>query len=227
MEPSAEALELSCQGLQQSLADSVHPHLERAIRNLDLASDFKKISVVIDDLPTLAGEQDGWLRLERFPCGASSGLAATLFCNESSFCTPVPELGHPWPGTEIWDQAVAPLDGLPFDRSRFSKDRADVFLHHELLLAQDLARGVLLPTAIPSDSVEAFSAAWAVVLDGRLDRLGLPGYGLVARRARFSRLFACAGVLLPGHWQIFQSLWDGGISRWQDVLGSIGDLPPL
>jgi hypothetical protein len=100
-------------------------------------------------------------------------------------------------------------------------------LHHQLLWAGDVLRGELRATDVPTSLVEGFAAAWAVTVDGRLARLDLPGYGLVDRRGRFSRLFSTAGVLMPDHWASFQELWDGLVARPRDVVGLVRRLPRL
>ena len=47
------------------------------------------------------------------------------------------------------------------------------------------------------------------------------------RRAQFSRLFSSATVLMPHHWQIFQSLWEGGLEGQREVLAAVRQLPQL
>jgi hypothetical protein len=66
-----------------------------------------------------------------------------------------------------------------------------------------------------------------VTVDGRLQRAGLPGYDQALRRRRFSRLFSSTGVLLPGHWQIFESLWAGALGGQAEVLEATRRLPRL
>ena len=56
-------------------------------------------------------------------------------------------------------------------------------------------------------------------------QFGQAGYPLTERRGHFSRLFSTVGVLLPDHWQIFQSLWDGGLPGWREVLAVTDRLP--
>ena len=217
-------LELLCQDMGGKLCASVRPYLESAAKSLDLATDFISLEIRIDDLPD---SKEPWLHLVRSGDPAEKRVLGTLFCSESCFCKKAPAVGTVFPTAEVWDQALAPKDGLPFDLNLFSESRTEKFLHHELLLARDLVRGLVVPRAIATGQIEAFSAVWAVVIDGRLERLGLPGYSMTERRSSFSRLFACAGVLLPGHWHIFQSLWDGGIADWKDALASIRLLPTL
>ena len=217
-------LKLLCSDMDGQLCNHVRPCLESAAKSLDLAADFVSIEIVADDFPD-SGEP--WLRLEEVADPAECRMKGILFCCQGCFCRLATAASTIYPPAEIWDQAPAPLERGQFDVARFSQSRTKMFLHHELLMARDLVRGEIVPAAIASGQVEAFSALWAVVIDGRLSRQGLPGYTLAERRSSFSRLFACAGVLLPDHWQIFQSLWDGGLSNWKDVLATIRLLPRL
>jgi hypothetical protein len=95
------------------------------------------------------------------------------------------------------------------------------------LTARDLTRGEVVGRNLPATLAEAFSEAWAVGVDGRLVRRGLPGFPLAERRASFARVFSPGGILLPDHWQVFQSLWDGAISNQKDVVGVLKWLPRL
>ncbi len=217
-------LSLLCIDQGGELCLQIRPCLESAVQSLDLAADFISFELVVEHFP---GVQEPWLRLEKSHDPAEKLGKGLLFCSEESFYRSGPATNTVFPKMEVWDQAPAPRDLPAFDPAVFSESQANGFLHHELLLARDLVRGEIVPTAIPSDMVEAFSSAWAVGIDGRLSRLGLPGYTLGQRRSRFSRLFSCAGVLLPDHWQIFQSLWEGKVSHWQEVLKSIRLLPRL
>ncbi len=217
-------MELFCQGMGEELCALVQPCLESAAKSLDLAADFLSFTIVIDDLPDAS---EPWLRLEKIHKPDRNFIKGTLFCSESFFCSSDHTSGTVFPPVEIWDQAPAPGGAAPFDLARFSSSRTENFLHHELLMARDLVRGEVVPGAIATGQVEAFSALWAICIDGRLSRMGLPGFSQAERRSRFSRLFACAGVLLPDHWQIFQSLWDGGVAQWKDVQASIRLLPRL
>ncbi len=217
-------MELICQGMEEDLCNLVLPCLESAAQSLDLAADFLSFTVVGDDFPDAP---EPWLRLEESNDPDEPLIIGTLFCGEGFFCRSNGAANAIYPPVEVWDQAPAPGGANPFDKTSFSSSRTEIFLHHELLMAQDLVRGEIAPAAIAAGQVEAFSSLWAVVIDGRLSRMGLPGYSQADRRSRFSRLFACAGVLLPGHWQIFQSLWDGAVTNWKDVLASIRHLPRL
>lgn len=225
-DPGAK-MQLICRELGDDLCALVLPRLEMAARSLDLAADFYLFELVADDIPAVSGHQEPWLRLFESEQRAEKRLAGNMFCAETCFLKPGYSRGAGFPPLEVWDQLPAPRAASAFDAALFSENQTDVFLHHNLMLAEDLARHELVPSAVPAASVEAFTAAWAVVIDGRLSRLGLPGFSMSERRSRFSSLFSCAGVLLPGHWQIFQSLWDGGVVRWKDVLATIRFLPGL
>jgi len=217
-------IDLRCNGLDKELCPLLQPHLESAANSLELAADFFSFSLMIDDFPEAS---EPWLHLLKSFDPAETRSGAVLFCAESSFTSLNPASGTEMPPVEIWDQAPAPRQNLCFDPGSFSEKRSLAFLHHELFLAQDLVQGRIIPSALANGQIEAFSSTWAVTVDGRLARRGLPGYSMAQRRAQFSRLFSGVGVLLPDHWQIFQSLWDGGLSDWKDVLGAIRHLPRL
>ncbi len=217
-------MELNCKGLEGDLCGHLHPFLESAAKSLDLAADFFSFSIVADDLPDAL---EPWLHLRPSADPAEARPGGILFCAETCFSRFTPATSTVLPRGEIWDQAPAPRRHVPFDMKYFSEVRTKAFLHHELLLARDLVRGGIVPSALANGQIEAFSAIWAVTVDGRLSRMGLPGYSMAQRRSQFSRLFSGVGVLLPDHWQIFQSLWDGGLVDWKDVLAVIRHLPRL
>jgi len=198
------------------------PRIATAVRDVDLATDIAAVTVCCDDLP---GGDDGWLRLDP-PRPPASLPSLTIFCAPRVFVERHPG-GPVSPAPPVWEPAPAPRSEEVFDPDRFSPGETNAFLHHQLAFAADLLHGRLLPDLVPVAQAEALAAAWDVVIDGRLQRLGLPGYDQARRRARFSRLFSSAGVLLPGHWQIFQSLWDGGLVTQADVLGAVRHLPRL
>ena len=210
-----------CLACAPELAELVAPRVEAALRHLELAREFSAVEICCDDLPD---GDDGWLRLDRGgPTDPRPVL--TLYCAPRAFRTPGG--GRVEPAAAVWEQAAAPRDEDPFPADRFSPEETNAFLHHQLALAGDLLGGTLQPDLVPGTLAEAFAAAWDVVLDGRLERAGLPGYGQPWRRARFSRLFSSAGVLMPGHWQIFQSLWEGGLDGPAAVLAAVKQLPRL
>jgi hypothetical protein len=191
---------------------------------LDLAEDFRQITVLADDSPR---EERCWLRVDRVASEDDPRLVLEVHCSTRSLGRARPLEGPLFPTSNAWANREGVWPGEAFDDQDFSVERANVFLHHNLLLARDLVRGEVSPAAIPSGQVEAFEAAWEVVVDGRLARAGLPGYSLAHRRGKFSKLFSSAGVLMPDHWQIFQSLWDGGLATSRDVLAVIRQLPRL
>jgi len=218
---SDDGLDLQVTGLAAGLAESIAPQLRLAVAALDLGSLLTGVTVCADDLP---GSDDAWLRFSR---RGGDLLRLLLYCRAESFCQMTPDSAATFPPREVWEQAAAPSDQIPLGSEDFSRERSDAFLHHHLLLGRDLLRGELEPASVPVGQLEAFSASWATVVDGRLGRAGLPGYSLTERRARFSRLFSAAGVLMPDHWQIFQALWDGALSTQKDVVGVLRQLPRL
>ena len=145
-------LELLCQDMGGKLCASVRPYLESAAKSLDLATDFISLEIRIDDLPD---SKEPWLHLVRSGDPAEKRVLGTLFCSESCFCKKAPAVGTVFPTAEVWDQALAPKDGLPFDLNLFSESRTEKFLHHELLLARDLVRGLVVPRAIATGQIEA------------------------------------------------------------------------
>lgn len=211
---------LTCTGLPDDWSAGMVARLEGAAAALELGDRFGEIEVCADDL---AGHDTAWLH---FAPGAAEGLLRlTLYCPPGVFAGAAPGPPGLFPTREIWEQAPAPA--VAEATGEFSGIEADRFLHHQCLLALDLAGGRLIPAQVPTTLTEAFLAAWSVTIDGRLARNGLPGYDLAFRRAGFSRLFSGAGVLLPDHWGIFQALWDGGVSAFPDVLSASRRLPRL
>lgn len=221
---SAGSPHLECSALHPGLCPLLEPLLARAAAALELAADFFSLALLADDLPGADEVPQPWWQLATEQREGRTGWIGTLFCSETAFLKQGPVGGGLFPSAEIWDQAGAPV-ATAFDAAAFSEEEATRFLHHELLTARDLVRREIAVTAVPRGSVEAFSVAWAVTVDGRLHRLGLPGYSMAHRRNRFSRHFAAEGVLLPGHWEIFQSLWDGAIAGGRDVLAVLRHLP--
>lgn len=214
-------VQVRCLACGDELAELVAPRAAAALRHLELEGELSAVVICCDDLPD---GDDGWLRLDR-PAAPERRPALTIFCAPRVFCDP--GRGTVEPGPAVWEQRPAPRGEDPVPPDRFSPAETNAFLHHQLALAADLLRGRVLPDLVPAALAEAFAAAWDVVLDGRLERAGLPAYAQAARRARFSRLFATAGVLMPGHWQIFQSLWDGGLGGAGEVLAAVRQLPRL
>ena len=191
---------------------------------LDLGRDFSLINICADDAPE---QESCWFKMRPAGRGDDPRLVLDFFCSTRSFSQPGPGRRTVQPARQIWDKQQDPRPTPESNPQDFSIAQAEVFLHHNLALAQDLARGDLSLDSIPKGQVEAFEAAWEVVVDGRLARAGLPGYSLADRRGIFSRLFSSAGVLMPDHWQIFESLWDGGLASGRDVLAVLRQLPRL
>jgi hypothetical protein len=210
-----------CVACAPALAELVLPRLIAAVRNLELAQELAAVTVCCDDLPD---GDDGWLRLE--PEAAPGRVRRlTIYCAPRVFDEH--SRGGVTPAPAVWEQFAAPRDDTAVAPDRFSPAETNAFLHHQLAIVADLLRGRLLPDLVPSSLAEAFAAAWDVAVDGRLERSGLPGYDQARRRGRFSGLFASAGILMPGHWQIFQSLWDGGLESQAEVQAAVRHLPGL
>lgn len=210
-----------CLACGPELADLVVPRAAAALRHLQLEDALSAVEICCDDLPD---GDEGWLRLDR-GAAADRRPRLTLYCSPRAFCEQ--GRGAVESGPEIWELRPVPRAEEEPALQRFSPAETNAYLHHQLALAEDLLRGRLLPELIPTAVAEAFAAAWDVTLDGRLERRGLPGHDQAWRRGRFSRLFSSAGVLMPGHWQVFQSLWDGGIEGAAEVLAAVRQLPRL
>jgi hypothetical protein len=203
------------------LAGSLFPAVTA---NLELSRYFARIHLWADESPA---EESPWFSFAPVQGEDGDRRELTLFCSSRSFA-PVRNLQGPESAArQVWEAhegAWLPDNELHRD---FDLDQGAKFLHHNLLLARDLVSGEGQLDRVPRELVEGYQAAWEVVIDGRLARLSLPGYSLAERRARFSRLFSSAGVLLPDHWQVFQSLWEGGLSTGGDVRAVLRQLPQL
>ncbi|MBU8870544.1 MAG: hypothetical protein KOO60_06740 [Gemmatimonadales bacterium] len=218
------ALDLSCSELPEEFSALVKGHLEGAAKALDLAADFHHIEICADDF---SGQDGAWFSFHSQVEGNNSRVGAILYCSSDVFCKSRFASPGLMPGVEIWEQLPVQALEPGLIPGEFSGQEADSFLYHNLILAQDLVLESLNMTAIPNSMAQAFAMAWSVTIDGRLSRLGLPGYSLLHRRGRFSRLFSSVGVLLPGHWDIFQSLWDGALTASAEVLSASRQLPRL
>ena len=217
------SLRVSCMGMADDLAASLVPVAEAAGKALDLVRDISGIRICGDDLP---GQDSAWYRLQPGP-GPDDLPVLVLFCQGACFGIGEWATDSVQPPPAVWE-----LSRMPARESRetgmgFSAERSSIFLHHHLLTAHDLVRGDVVGRDLPVGAPEAFSEAWAVYVDGRLARRGLPGYPLAERRGRFARVFSPAGILLPDHWQVFQSLWDGALASQNDVLNAVKRLPGL
>ena len=215
--------EIRCLGMEEELAADVGPILVEACSHLQLAEHFRLVAVCADELP---GEDNVWYGLAR--AGTPSRSAAvTVYCDPAAFIQAGTNVKGVYPPTAVWEQSAAPQSKKKSSRQVFSRVRTERVLHHHLLMVRDLVRGDLIPETVPHSLVQAFEAAWAVGVDGRLARSGWPGFPLADRRGLFSRLFAPAGILLPDHWQIFQSIWDGALTGQRDILMVVRQLPRL
>lgn len=201
----------------------VDPILAAALTALVLDSEFSAVRISADDLP---GDDECWYGLLPGPVGDTRPVLV-LSCHLDAFCRHRPLQTTVRPPQAVWEQAAAPRHETLPTAAEYSADRAAIFLHHHLQTVADLRRGGLKGVEVPPHLSEAFAAAWSVVVDGRLGRLHLPGYPIPERRGRFSRLFSPAGILLPEHWQIFQSLWDGALDGPSAVLAVVRLLPRL
>lgn len=221
-EPGTPATPVTGVGLEPALDLLVVDAARQALAALGLDGRLAALTISADDLP---GAEEAWLELRRVARGARPALA--LYCHPEVFAAPRPATATVYPPRAVWER-VDPRDGdVPVPASAFARGRADAFLHHHLLWASDVLDDALRPPEIPGSVVEAFTACWAVTVDGRLARRGLPGYALVERRGRFSRLFSTAGVLMPEHWKSFQGLWDGLIERPREIVTLARRLPRL
>ena len=217
------SLRVSCVGMSENLGAVLPSVVVSAGQALDLEQDFSGIRICADDLP---GEEGPWYRLEH-GSGPDEKPFLVLFCQEKCFGPHDRASTSVYPPREVWEQSPLLAAVGAADQARFSSDRAAIFLHHHLLTARDLARGVVVGRNLPATLTVAFTEAWAVGVDGRLTRQSLPGFPLAERRASFARVFSPAGILLPDHWQVFQSLWDGTISDQKGVLDVLKWLPGL
>jgi len=213
-------LVLTCRCCAQDLSDVLLPLLGTAARNLGLEELLAEVVLCVDDLPA---DDAGWLRIDSVAERTRPRLTLYCGCAVLTACSP----GGPPAGTEAYVWELTAPEPTAVEAADLDEGTALAFLHHQLLLARDLLRRELEPQVVPAGLTETFAAVWDVTLDGRLDREGLPGYTLETRRARFSNLFSSASVLMPHHWQIFQSLWEGGLVSQSDVLAAVRQLPRL
>jgi hypothetical protein len=214
---------LQAAGLTASLWKVVQPRLAAALVALKMEDTFGTVRLSGDDLP---GDEEAWYAIVPATTQAP-GPVLNLTCHPDAFCRHRPLKSTVYPPQEIWKQVAAPLAEPFLDPAEVSAERTDVFLYHHLLTVADIRGHDLVVADIPSHLTEAFASAWAVAVDGRLNRQHLPGYPMAERRGRFSRLFSAAGIMLPDHWQIFQALWDGGLEGQKAVLGVARQLPRL
>lgn len=210
-------------GLPGDRASVLEPLVASAAKDLGLAEDVAGIRICGDALP---GENGVWFRL--LPGSRDNGLPLlALYCHADCFGSQARVEDAASPPRPVWELSEAPAGEVHGSSADFSSERSAIFLHHHLLTARDMVRGEIAGRNLPSNLAEAFGEAWAVNVDGRLARWGFPGYSPAERRSRFARVFAPAGILLPDHWQVFQSLWDGALANQKDVLGVVRRLPGL
>jgi hypothetical protein len=214
--------QVTCLGLPDPWTDAVVQVASDAEAALGLSGDFSGLRLCADDLP---GSGNAWYRVGPGTV-ADAAPVLVLFCHRDCFGPAARPGGAVDPPRPVWEQTPAPPSaaGSPVV---FDAERAAVFLHHHLLMARDLVRGDIVGRNLPAALAEAFTEAWAVTVDGRLARQGLPGFPLAERRGRFALVFSPAGILLPDHWQVFQSLWDGALQGQKEVLDVVKRLPGL
>ncbi len=181
------------------------------------------VMICVDDLP--GAEEIPWYG--SLDPDAPHKKSLVLYCSREAFLEPVPSATILGGGLEIWERSPLPPPDEDDPDSRFSISAADRFLHHHFVFAADVLDRTVDMSLIPRPVQAAFQAAWSVTVDGRLERSRLPGYSLPLRRGMFSRLFAGSGILLPDHWKIFRSLWDGDLATQDDVLAAVRRLPLL
>jgi len=199
------------------------PLAEAAAKALDMVRDISGILICGDDM---SGDGEPWYRLQ--PGSGEDELPVlVLFCHGGSFGRQDQVGDSLNPPPAVWELSPAPELDPEEEEMEFSAERSAIFLHHHLLTARDLVRGDVVGRNLPAGLTEAFTESWAVCVDGRLARKGLPGFPLAERRGRFAKVFSPAGILLPDHWQVFESLWDGALSGQQEVLDVVKRLPGL
>ena len=213
---------ITCVGLEPAVARLVDDAARQALGALALEPLLPALEICADDL---AGSEDAWLRLRRGVAGEPPGLS--IYCHPDVFGPLRPATGTVYPPRAVWESPGPARVEQPLTAAAFSRARADAFLHHHLLWGHDVLGGGLRSFDVPDLLAEAFAACWAVTVDGRLARRELPGYTLTERRGRFSRLFSTGGVLMPGHWEAFQGLWEGLSERPREVVAVARRLPRL
>ena len=211
-----------CQGPTPEWCGDLEPLLPVVTKALDLNRDFSGVSLLVEES---AHEETPWFTFKSPASREARQPLLEIQCGTWSFAPTGGRKTSLWPERQVWEGSEGAWRRESATHLTVDPERASLFLHHNLMLAQDLVRGEIPLDMIPRAQVEAFEAAWEVVVDGRLSRKGLPGYPLAERRAAFSRHFSSAGVLLPDHWQVFQALWDGGLESGRDVLAVLRQLP--
>ena len=210
-------------GLTSGIWRKIQPRVALALERLDLEGIFGTVVVSADDLP---GDGQAWYaQLPGSP--VRPGPVLVLTCHVEVFCRLQVLRTTTYPPPAVWEKMDAPLAADPVSEDDFDEERTDFFLNHHLLTVADLRSGDLDSGAIPAHLAEALGVVWAVSVDGRLERMRCPGYPMAERRGQFSRLFSSAGILLPEHWQVFESLWDGAVAGQSAILAVTRLLPRL
>ncbi len=217
------ACQAEARGVAEPLATLITEAARLALRSLGDEAPARRVIICVDDLP--GTEELPWYgdRDPDFP----GRPTLVLYCGLDAFLEPAPRRTTLSGAPAIWEPFYPSCGGETGLDERFSPGATERFLHHHLLFAADLLACRVETALVPRSEQPAFQAAWAVTVDGRLARGGLPGYSLQERRGLFSRLFAGSGILLPDHWRIFRALWDGGIVAQAEVLAAVRRLPRL
>ena len=223
MVPTGDSL-IRCEGAEAGWSDQLSALWPGIEEGLGLATDFSGIRVCVDESPE---EEISWYAFPEGLRPQGGPVPAEFHCCTASLVRRGPRAATFHQPAQVWDGREGAWQGELPPPADFNSGVALAFFNHHFLFLQDLARGLVIPASFSRRQAASFEAAWEVVLDGRLDRAGLAGYSLEERRNRFSRAFSSAGVLMPSHWQIFHSLWEGGLSTQRDVLGVISQLPRL
>ena len=200
---------------------------EQAAERLGLEAWLDRVTVVVDDIAhdervwvgpdAAAADEDGRGRAMRIWCHAGHfirdrGAALAILPGDFPW-----EIRDPFAAAEGSDESLPPA---------FVPAKAERFVYHQFLMLRDLRDGTLAPAEVPAGMSWSFLECWAVVIDGRLRRDGLPGYPVADRRRRFYRTFARGGLVLPQHWQIFRELWDEEDWTQERLLAALASLPP-
>ncbi len=216
-------LELLCCGADPTLLGLLKPYLEQTSAALGLIADFSVINLILDDIQ---GCDEPWLHFHG-STDSDTKPHLEMYLHSQIFSKTPGTDSSVFPHSEVWERQEAPRQAIVFAIEHFRREFCLNYLHHHLLTARDIARKELVPGRIPRNRADNYQVCWAVTVDGRLEKWGLPGFDLPERRRYFSRHFSQAGVLMPSHWNIFQALWDGGISGQGAVLEAVGGLPHL
>ena len=204
------------------LAPALGPLAETAAARLELARHCAGLTLWLDDL---AADERIWVAAAP-PTPGAPGASRTLWFHPDHFLRDRAPLGDLPSPARAWELGAPPA-AEPCDPDAFSVRKAERILYHQFLVVRDLCDGTVVAATIPPSFAEAFQAAWAVTIDGRLRRGLLPGYSPAERRRRFFRVFSAAGVLLPQHWEIFHTLWEWEAPEQGRLLEMLGRLPIL